>query len=288
MHIADEARQNADALQEDLRRQAAEHQATVRAVRLQSETLSTCYKTEMVELRAAHELQLQQQNQKLMQQQHHQQQLPHQHQQQKTQSSDTAGFGGEPLATQLSDDVAQQRIDWILSERQSGEGSESNVSQSQQQQRRISTVSTGGGRHPRDLIPLDELLNGNAFDAATATGEEEEELAASGADMEATRQRLNMQQSRFVFKMQFNSITIKSCMLCIPYYVRHSVKHLTTLLAESEQDTARLTQLNDALKEELRRQERSAEREQHLHNLEYLKNVMFKVSGHSWCECACN
>lgn len=53
---------------------------------------------------------------------------------------------------------------------------------------------------------------------------------------------------------------------------------MTTLLAEAEQDTARLTQLNDVLKEELRRQERSVEREQHLHNLEYIKNVMFKVS----------
>lgn len=57
----------------------------------------------------------------------------------------------------------------------------------------------------------------------------------------------------------------------------YRVRHLTTLLAEAEQDTARLTQLNDALKEEVRRQERSAEREKHLHNLEYLKNVMFKV-----------
>lgn len=52
---------------------------------------------------------------------------------------------------------------------------------------------------------------------------------------------------------------------------------MTTLLAEAEQDNARLIQLNDVLKEEVRRQERSAEREQHLHNLEYLKNVIFKV-----------
>lgn len=52
---------------------------------------------------------------------------------------------------------------------------------------------------------------------------------------------------------------------------------MTTLLAEAEQDNARLTQLNDVLKEEVRRQERSAEREQHLHNSEYLKNVIFKV-----------
>lgn len=52
---------------------------------------------------------------------------------------------------------------------------------------------------------------------------------------------------------------------------------MTTLLAEAEQDNARLIQLNDVLKEEVRRQERSAEREQHLHNLEYMKNVIFKV-----------
>lgn len=57
-----------------------------------------------------------------------------------------------------------------------------------------------------------------------------------------------------------------------------SVKHLTSLLAEAEQDLVKLTQLNDVLKEELRRQERSTAREQHLHNLEYLKNVIFKVS----------
>lgn len=62
------------------------------------------------------------------------------------------------------------------------------------------------------------------------------------------------------------------------FLLHFSVKHLTSLLAEAEQDLAKLTQLNDVLKEELRRQERSAAREQHLHNLEYLKNVIFKVS----------
>lgn len=56
------------------------------------------------------------------------------------------------------------------------------------------------------------------------------------------------------------------------------VKHLTILLAEAEQDLVKLTQLNDVLKEEMRRNERSTEREQHLHNLEYLKNVVFKVN----------
>lgn len=56
------------------------------------------------------------------------------------------------------------------------------------------------------------------------------------------------------------------------------VRHLTALLAENEQDLAKLTQMNDMLKEELRRQERSVEREQHMHNSEYVKNVIMKVS----------
>lgn len=90
-------------------------------------------------------------------------------------------------------------------------------------------------------------------------------------ELETTKARLTVQESRYE-----NQPIIKS------NYVNHrciafSVKHLTSLLAEAEQDLAKLTQLNDILKEELRRQERSAAREQHLHNLEYLKNVIFKV-----------
>lgn len=42
-------------------------------------------------------------------------------------------------------------------------------------------------------------------------------------------------------------------------------------------DVARLTEMNTMLKEELRRQERSTEREKEMKNLEYMKNVIFKV-----------
>lgn len=45
-------------------------------------------------------------------------------------------------------------------------------------------------------------------------------------------------------------------------------------------DVARLTEMNTMLKEELRRQERSTEREKQMQNLEYMKNVIFKVSLH--------
>ncbi|EDW34440.1 GL22260 [Drosophila persimilis] len=133
-------------------------------------------------------------------------------------------------------------------------------------QRKISTAS----RRSHDFMPLDELLNTsmNQISSDTVTTishfgrsvsmqeDDEAELAAGGdfsaqvAQLQATKERLGIQESR--------------------------VKHLTSLLAENEQDLAKLTQMNDMLKEELRRQERSEEREQHMHNSEYLKNVFLK------------
>lgn len=61
------------------------------------------------------------------------------------------------------------------------------------------------------------------------------------------------------------------------YVCINRVKHLTSLLSENEQDLAKLTQLNEVLKEELRKIQRSEEREKHTQNSEYLKNVIFKV-----------
>lgn len=54
------------------------------------------------------------------------------------------------------------------------------------------------------------------------------------------------------------------------------VLHLTALLSDTEQDLAKHVQMNKLLKEEIRRHQRSLEREQHAENLEYLKNVVFK------------
>ncbi|ERL93186.1 hypothetical protein D910_10483 [Dendroctonus ponderosae] len=54
------------------------------------------------------------------------------------------------------------------------------------------------------------------------------------------------------------------------------VVHLTALLSDTEQDLAKHVQMNKVLKEEIRRQQRSVEREKHADNLEYLKNVVFK------------
>jgi hypothetical protein len=55
------------------------------------------------------------------------------------------------------------------------------------------------------------------------------------------------------------------------------IRHLTGLLSEAERDLAKLTQQNQVLKEEIRRQQRSVEREQHAQNFEYLKNIVLKV-----------
>ncbi|XP_034485969.1 GRIP and coiled-coil domain-containing protein 2 isoform X2 [Drosophila innubila] len=151
----------------------------------------------------------------------------------------------------------QSKIDYLLDHDSSGETLAQLAAQ-----RKISTAS----RRSHDFMPLDELLNTslNAINSDTVTTisnfgrsvsmqDDDLELDARGetqAALMATKERLNIQESR--------------------------VRHLTSLLAENEQDLAKLTQMNDMLKEELRRQERSEEREQHMHNSEYLKNVFLK------------
>ena len=55
------------------------------------------------------------------------------------------------------------------------------------------------------------------------------------------------------------------------------LKHMTSLLSESESEAARLTQMTDLLKEEIRSYQRSEERKKHIENLEYVKNIILKV-----------
>ncbi|VDM91521.1 unnamed protein product [Litomosoides sigmodontis] len=55
------------------------------------------------------------------------------------------------------------------------------------------------------------------------------------------------------------------------------LEHTRELLNESEATNARLTEQTKLLKEEIRRMERDRERENHLSNTEYLKNVIMKL-----------
>ena len=57
--------------------------------------------------------------------------------------------------------------------------------------------------------------------------------------------------------------------------------HMASLLSESEAENARLTQLANVLKEEIRSYQRSEERIKHIENLEYVKNVILKVLHYS-------
>ncbi len=53
--------------------------------------------------------------------------------------------------------------------------------------------------------------------------------------------------------------------------------HLAHLLSESEAEGARLAQMSELLKEEIRSYQRAEERQKHIENLEYVKNVILKV-----------
>ncbi|EDW84556.1 uncharacterized protein Dwil_GK13075 [Drosophila willistoni] len=165
----------------------------------------------------------------------------------------------------LPSSLEQSKIDYLLNDHM--ENSNATVTESSlaqlAAQRKISTASS---RRSHDFMPLDELLNTSInqitsdtvttisnFGRSVSMQNDDEDSAAAdyaAAQLLATKERLSIQESR--------------------------VRHLTSLLAENEQDLAKLTQMNDMLKEELRRQERSEEREQHMHNSEYLKNVFLK------------
>jgi uncharacterized protein YdcH (DUF465 family) len=54
------------------------------------------------------------------------------------------------------------------------------------------------------------------------------------------------------------------------------LEHTTELLHETDATNARLVEQTKLLKDEIRRLERNKEREQHVANCEYLKNVVMK------------
>jgi chromosome segregation ATPase len=103
----------------------------------------------------------------------------------------------------------------------------------------------------RELIPLDELLNSSFDDNSNEVNDETISNYSSRSEvLEHLRAKLQKEENR--------------------------VTHLTALLSDSEKDLAKMQQLNEMLKEEVRRHQRSIEREQHIQNSEYLKNIVMK------------
>ncbi|CAA9994868.1 unnamed protein product, partial [Nesidiocoris tenuis] len=148
-----------------------------------------------------------------------------------------------------------------LLEREDGEGSES-VPPPLSNYRRLS-----------NLVPLDILLNNPIDD------ENRSEFNFRYADLIFSRVDRCFKKSLFKIAVPVLQEQIEKLHGELhSYEVR--VKHLASLLSEAEKDAARSSQQNAVLKEELRRLERSLQREPNIANSEYLKNVIFKVNGH--------
>ena len=129
----------------------------------------------------------------------------------------------------------------LLTQRTEAEGSEDQSTNSSTfQSRRKSSKSA------RDLMPLDELLN-SSFEVQE---DNFSNFSIPIDNFEQTKSKLIKEENR--------------------------VAHLTSLLSESEKDLARMEQLNEMLKEEIRRQQRNFDREEHTKNSEYLKNIVIK------------
>uniref|UniRef100_A0A182YLJ0 Uncharacterized protein n=1 Tax=Anopheles stephensi TaxID=30069 RepID=A0A182YLJ0_ANOST len=266
LNLLEESRLHNESLMEESRKLNQEHQEALKTQRIQNETLVQCYKKQLEEQQDAHAREMEQLQQSV-----------------RTRAEATAAdadgrsnlllnnnnlslqssllLGAGSGAANRATFTDEQRISLLLMEREDGEGSESTGLGASGSvgtwRRKLSTSSTARGRNSRDVMPLDELLN-TSFDDANAVvladGEGEHAHGREPSptvELQATKEQLSRQESR--------------------------VRHLTAVLAEAEQDLAKLTQLNELLKEEVRRQQRSIEREAHVHNSEYLKNVIFKV-----------
>lgn len=246
MSLIDDLRDQVEALTQDNQRQLQQHQQQLQQHRQQIEQLDGVNQMQT--------LQLQQKIDQLEKAAAAANNNSVQH------STAAAAAGGATCAGADVTSAEQSKIDYLLDH----DGSNGDTLAQLAAQRKISTAS----RRSHDFMPLDELLNTslNAINSDTVTtisnfgrsvSMQDDDIsvldarAEAQAALAATKERLSIQESR--------------------------VRHLTTLLAENEQDLAKLTQMNDMLKEELRRQERSEEREQHMHNSEYLKNVFLKV-----------
>lgn len=246
--LLDESRQQIDATQAEHRKQTQEHHEALKTHRLQVDTLNNCFKNQMEEMQRKHD-------------------------------EEIAALKSTPIAVNMDNGDAslsvvkgaqmttEQRIELLMMERQDGEGSECVTTT------RHPRKASGTTRDKHDVIPLDELLN-NTFDDEQLSVEQIDERD----EKVVPKEKFEAQQSRygnllFNFNKSVNIRLIPS--KSIDFY---SVKHLSTLLSEAEMDVARLTEMNTMLKEELRRQERSTEREKQMQNLEYMKNVIFKVS----------
>lgn len=246
LSLLDESRQQIETIQTENRKQTQEHHEALKMHRLQVDTLNNCFKNQIDEMQKKYDEEI------------------------AALKSTTIAKSTENVDAALNlakgaQMTTEQRIELLMMERQDGEGSECTTST---HPRKVS--GTVRGKH--EVIPLDELLN-NTFDEELPSVEQDEH-----DEKVVPIEKFEAQQSRYDLKKIYCKIQTftKNLSKLIDFF--YSVKHLSTILSEAEMDVARLTEMNTMLKEELRRQERSTEREKQMQNLEYMKNVIFKVS----------
>lgn len=137
-----------------------------------------------------------------------------------------------------------------LADREEAEGSEDQSSRSSIFHAPVRRKISKG----REMMPLDELLNSSFDDNPSEVHlETMSNFSSPSEELEQFKLKLSREENR--------------------------VAHLTALLADSEKDLAKIQQMNDMLKEEVRKQQRNADRTQHLNNTEYLKNVVIKFAS---------
>uniref|UniRef100_W8B798 GRIP and coiled-coil domain-containing protein 2 n=1 Tax=Ceratitis capitata TaxID=7213 RepID=W8B798_CERCA len=257
--LEDELRQQNERLSQEQRSQLQEHQESLRTHRLQLEAAHECHKQQLHEIQSNYQQQI---DELSSMQGKAVRLLP-------IIGANANERNSFSIQTPVYSSEKGQSQQIMLAEREDAEGSEeasipnNNVIATNNKPQSLRKVSSSSRRSQHDFMPLDELLNMpmQAFQTDTVTsGRNDSGLfdfnSGNGnaeslqVELHVTRELLAKQESR--------------------------IRHLTALLAENEQDLAKLTQMNDMLKEELRRQERAVEREKHMHNAEYLKNVVLK------------
>lgn len=165
IELLDEVKEQVDQLQSDNRRLEQEHQEALKGHRIQIDTLNNCYKAQIDELKQAHEAEVKQLRQ--------------------SRAGDEANGNAARSKENASSATLtnEQRIELILTERQSGEGSESIGS--------IPHRKTSTTKNRRELIPLDELLSTSFED------HDEAEVTEREQDVNAIKEKLTVQQRRW-------------------------------------------------------------------------------------------
>ncbi|CAG0921235.1 unnamed protein product [Notodromas monacha] len=156
-------------------------------------------------------------------------------------------------------------IDMSTVEREEGEGSESVTTPFTDPNTPIYKFIHGGvsslsATSPTKLMPLDQLLNSNEAEYDKFSGRRRRESNPTGDTMKRFEE-----QEELVRELKVSNAEL-----------RKKANHLTSLLNDSEETNAKLAEMTEVLKEEIRKEQRNHERQKHLEQTEYIKNVFFK------------